>query len=343
MVQHPPEDARSDPADEARPERRPRSPRRLSHFRPGTDWLDTEGRPIEAHTGGMFHQDSTYYWVGASWKTTDAFQAFNLYSSRNLQDWVFTSTLLRPSADLPPSHEIARPKILYNAATSSYVMWFKRKNYASPTNDVRAGVAVSESLGGPWSFLHDFFPGEGGPRAYNSADFCLWQEPDGVAYLVTSSPSLRGGPYGRRIVIFRLTDDARGVEPEPVYVGPADDREAPAVFVRAGTYYLVTSGTSGWTPNQCAYRTAPSIEGPWSDATPLGDDTTFHTQPDFVFPVTGSSATTHIYAGGRHVGEDLDSSRYVWLPLTFAEGEMRLEYLPSWTLDLDSGCWERPA
>ncbi len=317
----------------------PHAPRRYSIFVPGDEWLDTESKPIEAHTGGMFRQGSTYYWVGASWKGKYGFRAFKLYSSTNLQEWTFTKTILRPSYDLPADHEIARPKILYNAQTSSYVMWFKRKNYSAPTNDVRVGVALSESIDGPWGFHRDFFPGEGGAQEYNAADLCLWQEPDGSAYLVASSPSLRGGAYERRIVIFRLTRDYRGVEPEPAYVGPVDDREAPAVFVRDGTYYLITSGTSGWRSNQSKYRTAPSILGPWSEAKNLGDETTYDTQPDFVFPVSGTSDTTYIYAGGRHVAGDLDSSRYVWLPLSFAGDQLTLELIRSWSLDVESGRW----
>ena len=311
----------------------------LSVFAPGADWLDTDGRPIEAHTGGMFHEGSTYYWVGASWRGEDKFQAFNLYSSADLQNWQFRRTLLRPSPDLPSSHEIARPKILYNAPTSSYVMWFKRKDYSARVNDVRAGVAVSESLEGPWHFLRDFYPGEGGAHEYNTADFCLWQEPDGTAYLVASSPSLRGGAYGRRIVTFRLSDDYRGVEPQPVHIGPVDDREAPAVFTRGGTYYLVTSATTGWAANQSTYRTAASIVGPWSAPVNLGDETTYRTQPDFIVTVPGSVDTTYIYAGGRHVAGSLDRSSYVWLPLTFADARLSLEVIPTWSLDVESGRW----
>lgn len=316
------------------------SSRHRSVFVPGAEWRDTEGNPIEAHTGGIFYENSTYYWVGADWQGKFGFRSFNLYSSTNLQDWAFVKTLLRPSADLPASHEIARPKILYNELTKSYVMWFKRKNYSAPVNDVRAGVAISTSLDGPWSFLRDFYPGEGGAHEYNTADFCLWQEPDGAAYLVASSPSLRGGTYERRIVIFRLTSDYRGVAPAPVYIGPADGREAPAIFARNQTYFMVTSGTSGWTANQSQYRTAPSITGPWSEPKNLGDETSYQSQPDFVFPVRGESDTTYIYAGGRHVADDLDSSRYVWLPLAFAGELMTLDFLPSWSLDVKSGRWE---
>ena len=31
---------------------------------PGREWLDTEGRRIEAHGGTMFYKDGVYYWLG---------------------------------------------------------------------------------------------------------------------------------------------------------------------------------------------------------------------------------------------------------------------------------------
>lgn len=309
---------------------------RRSVFTPGADWYDTDGNLIEAHTGGMFIQKGTYYWVGANWQGPYGFHGFNLYASRNLTDWEFRSVLLKPSDDLPANHEVARPKIIYNELTSTYVMWFKRKDYKTTANDVRPGVATSDSLAGPFTCLTDFYPGD---PEYNAADFCLWQEPDGTAYYIASSPQLRSGTYERRIVMFRLTEDYRGLEPEPAYVGPADGREAPAVFKRGKTYYLVTSGTSGWTANQSQYRTAPSVLGPWSEPKNLGDATTYGSQPDFVFPVVGKKQSTYVYAGGRHVAGSLDDSRYVWLPLTFTDDQLSLDNHPSWSLDVKTGLW----
>lgn len=315
------------------------SPRhQLSRFTPGVEWLDTDGNLIEAHTGGMYQEGDTYYWVGANWQGVYGFRAFNLYASKNLQDWEFRKTLLEPSDDLPANHEVARPKILYNELTSSYVMWFKRKNYRATPNDVRAGVAVSESLEGPWTYLTDFYLGD----QYNTADFSLWQEPDGSAYIAASSPNALGGEYMRRIVMFRLTKDYRSAEPEPAYVGPVDGREGPAVFEREGVYYLVTSGTSGWEANQGMYRTAPAITGPWSELRLLGDETTYGSQPDFVFAVQGSARTTYVYAGGRHIRADLGSSTYVWLPCKFSDdASLTLDYYASWSLDVSTGIWLR--
>ncbi len=39
---------------------------------------------IEAHTGGMFFQDDTYYWVGANWQGPYGFHAFQPLLLTNL-------------------------------------------------------------------------------------------------------------------------------------------------------------------------------------------------------------------------------------------------------------------
>jgi len=305
-------------------------------FHPGRLWTDATGRPIEAHTGGMLYERGRYYWVGADWDGPEWFRGFNLYSSTNLSEWTYLRCVLQPSPALPTHHEIARPKILYNRPTDSYVMWFKRKDRQSPFNDVRPGIAVADSLEGSFEYLRDFYPGL---PEYNAADFCLWQDDDGTAYYIASCPQRRGGPRARRIVIFRLTADYRGVEPEPIYVGPPDNREAPAVFRHDRTYFLVTSGTTGWTPNQSAYRTASSLAGPWSPLQLLGDATTYDSQPDFILSITGSQNTTYLYCGGRHVGHALVESTYVWLPLSVAERSLTLDFQPTWRLSLETGQW----
>ncbi|GJM69190.1 hypothetical protein HMSSN036_14060 [Paenibacillus macerans] len=41
-------------------------------------------------------------------------------------------------------------------------------------------------------------------------------------------------------------------------------REAPAVFKYNGKYYLLTSGATGWSPNENMFSVADDIFGPWS-------------------------------------------------------------------------------
>lgn len=40
-------------------------------FRPGQVWLDTEGKPIQAHGGSVIYVDGIYYWYGENKEFTD--------------------------------------------------------------------------------------------------------------------------------------------------------------------------------------------------------------------------------------------------------------------------------
>ena len=37
---------------------------RYHSITPGATWLDTNGKPIQAHGFSVFYKDSTYYWYG---------------------------------------------------------------------------------------------------------------------------------------------------------------------------------------------------------------------------------------------------------------------------------------
>lgn len=319
----------------------PRGPRAaaaadpIARFWPGADWRDTSGNLIEAHSGHIHRTGGRFYWIGADWSGGWGYRGFNIYQSDSLQSWSFVANVLPPSAKMPSSWEIARPKVLWNAATQRYVMWFKMKLYSAPGNNVHHGVATAPSITGPWTFQRDFYPGD-----YNTADSYLFQDDDGAAYFICSSPQRLNGPYDRRTLIFRLTDDFLDVRTPLTLVGPRDGREAPVLLKREGVYYLMTSGSSGWTHNQATYRTASALGGPWSAPVNLGSPTTHDSQPEFVLPVTGDSHTTYLYSGGRHVARRLQDSRYVWLPLRFwSDGSMHLDWFDSWSINLRTGYW----
>ncbi|GLJ26609.1 hypothetical protein SUGI_0516860 [Cryptomeria japonica] len=98
-------------------------------------------------------------------------------------------------------------------------------------------------------------------------------------------------------------------------------REAPAVFKHEGLYYMVTSGCTGWAPNEALAHAAESMLGPWET---LGKPcvggnadlraTTFFAQGTFVLPLPGLP-DTFIFMADRWNPTDLRNSRNVWLPL----------------------------
>ena len=106
-------------------------------------------------------------------------------------------------------------------------------------------------------------------------------------------------------------------------------------------YYLITSGCTGWAPNQAAYAVAEDPMGPW---TRMGDpcvgDTdrnTFWTQSTCVIPVDPENGE-FIYMGDRwynpDTGADISDSRYVWLPIEFgSDNTIMIKDYSNWTLD----------
>ena len=51
-------------------------------IRHGQVWLDTEGKPIQAHGGSIFFENDTFYWYGENKeKTRSNNDIWNLFSS----------------------------------------------------------------------------------------------------------------------------------------------------------------------------------------------------------------------------------------------------------------------
>ena len=178
-------------------------------------------------------------------------------------------------------------------------------------------------------------------------DMNLFVDDDKTAYIIYSSEE------NATMYISRLNEDYTALDvPQGEAVEGVDfsrnfvnwSREAPAMFKYDGKYYLMTSGCTGWNPNQAKYAMADSPLGPWTD---MGDPciadtskTTFNTQSTCIFPVDAENGK-FIYMGDRWSSSevagtsgDLRDSRYVWLPVEFDQnGNMMLKYYDEWTLE----------
>ena len=123
----------------------------------------------------------------------------------------------------------------------------------------------------------------------------LFIDDDGTAYIIYSSEE------NRTMFISRLNDEYTDLDVPQDSVGlakngvdfvrlfPGGQREAPALFKYDGTYYMITSGATGWSPNPARYWKADEILGEWTDmGDPCIGDTdgkTFWTQSTNVIPV----------------------------------------------------------
>jgi beta-xylosidase len=140
---------------------------------------------IQAHGAGVIKVGSTYYLIGENKLDGYSFQSIRCYSSTNLIDWTFVNNLLtlQDSGDLGPNRVVERPKILYNSATSQYVMYMHvdSSNYA----DARVGVSTSSSVCGDYTYRGSFRP-----LGFQSRDMGLYQDSDGAGYLLTEDVGL---------------------------------------------------------------------------------------------------------------------------------------------------------
>ena len=143
-------------------------------FMPGEVWKDTDGNPINAHGGGLLYHEGTYYWYGEykkgktilpEWATWECYRTdvtgVGCYSSRDLLNWKFEGIVLPavkddPNHDLHPSKVLERPKVIYNKKTGKFVMWAHVES--ADYSKACAGVAVSDSPAGPFTYLGSFRP-----------------------------------------------------------------------------------------------------------------------------------------------------------------------------------------
>jgi beta-xylosidase len=307
-------------------------------FRPGQPWLDTAGHPIQAHGGGILYHENHYYWYGENKDTptlpTGACGAWgrvvgmSAYRSRDLVNWeplglVLPAVTDDPAHDLHPAKIAERPKVLFNARTGKFVMWLHvdHQDYGY----ARAAVAIADRPEGPFRYL-----GSVRPEGQESRDLTVFQDDDGSAYLVHSSEG------NRTLRIVPLSEDYLSIAGPSTRHFVERSMEAPAIFKRAGRYYLVASGCTCWHPNAARSAVADSLLGPWTE---LGNpcvgphaDLTFRGQGTFVLPVAGHP-DAFIFMADQWNMKDLGASRYVWLPVAFeADGSFSIHWSDTWNL-----------
>jgi hypothetical protein len=296
-----------------------------------TQFTDTTGAVVQAHGGGVIKVGAYYYWFGENRNPDNTFKAVSAYRSTDLKTWEFRRNVLtRSSASELAVANIERPKVIFNSTTGKFVMWMHKENGTDYTQ-ARAAVAVSDTVDGDYAYQGSFRP----PTGTTSRDMTLFKDDDGTAYQITSANG------NADLQIFKLSADYTHYDSLAANPWPGTFREAPALFKRDGVYFMLTSGNSGWSPNQQKYATAPSVTGPWTAMTDVGDATAYGSQTTFVLPVQGTSGTSYLYMGdrwGNSMGGTVNDSQYVWLPLTFpTKTTMDMPWYPQIAIDTDAG------
>ncbi|MGW7510303.1 RICIN domain-containing protein [Streptomyces massasporeus] len=297
----------------------------------GTQFTDTSGNPVHAHGGGVLKVGSYYYWFGEHRNADNTFRYVDAYRSSDLKNWEFRNHVLTEASDPElATANIERPKVMYNASTGKFVMWMHKEN-GTDYSEARAAVAVSDTVDGDYTWKGSFRP----LGQHMSRDITVFVDTDGAGYMISAARE------NYDLQIYRLTADYTGIASLVANPWPGGHREAPALFKRGNVYFMLTSGATGWNPNQQQYATATSIAGPWSAMKNVGDSTAYGSQTAFVLPVQGTSGTSYLYLGdrwGNSFDGTVNDSRYVWLPLTFSNATtMSMSWSPEVTVDTAAG------
>lgn len=285
-------------------------PAKRDHFQVGATWLDTNGDTINAHGGNIIYYKKHYYWFGEK-RGKHQSLGVSVYSSSDLYNWKSEGLALEHSKDT--TSDIAfggimeRPKVIYNKVTKKFVMWFHVEVRGKGYSAAKVGVAVSNKVAGPYRFIRSFRP-----NGHMSRDMTIFVDEDGTAYEIYSSRE----NYDLRIA--QLTDDYLDVTAKDSLLF-TNHREAPAIFKYQGKYYLLTSGCTGWAPNELSLRVADHLYGPWAlKGNPLkgrNSRISFYGQPTFVFQLPGKR-DRFMYMADRWNPKNLKDSRYQFLPIS---------------------------
>ena len=295
---------------------------------PGAVWLDTQGRQIQAHGGGILFHDHIWYWFGEdrSLGLDPDKRYVACYSSSDLVHWTFRGRPLQLAdpEHIGPGWVLERPKVFYSPSTHQFVMYFHLDD--AQYKVARVATAISSSPTGPFRYLRSFRP-----LGLESRDIGQFVDDDGSDYLIFESrPS--GGFY-----ISELSSDRLSVVRQVAFLHLA--LEGGAVVHYRDRYYVLGSHLTGWNPNPNVYSSAPSLAGPWTQFSPVAPSVpdTYGAQSGLLLKVTGNRNTAVIFMGDVWKPNQLWDSRYLWMPVRIGEGRMQLSPPAPWSIDVNTG------
>jgi hypothetical protein len=346
----------------------------LKSFKTAELWPDNNGNHINAHGGGILYINKTYYWFGEfkSDGTSAALTGVSCYSSKDLYSWKYEGIALpvdtAAASDITKGCVLERPKVVYNKKTKTFVMWFHLELKGKGYSAARCAVATSKNVTGPYKFIRSFRPNPGiyplnmteEEKHIKHSDTLKWWTPAWHTAVAQGSIALRdlaGGQMSRDMTIYvdddgkayhiyaseenltlhiaELTDDYQSHSGKYIRIDPAGHNEAPAIFKKDGKYFMITSGCTGWDPNEARLLTSGSIMGTWTrHPNPcIGKDAnkTFFSQSTYILPVQGKK-DAFIFIADRWKPKQHTDGRYIWLPIQFKDGMPFIEWKDEWDL-----------
>ena len=297
-------------------------------FTPGKEWLADDGKHINAHACGILFEEGVYYWFGECKNGIGV----SLYTSTDLYNWKNEGLVFKPdgkvSKDIEQGCVIERPKVVKCEETGKYVLWFHLELNGKGYSAARVATCVADKITGPYEFVRSFRP-----NGNMSRDQTIFVDDDGTGYHFYSSRE----NYDMRL--HTMTDDFLDATKEDKMIfKKGEHREAPAIFKYNKKYYLITSGCTGWDPNEARWDVTENIwQQPWTTkgnpCTGPNASKTFNGQSTFVLKVQGYE-DAFIFIADIWNKNNLPSSKYIWLPIKIkSNGDLEIQWRDSWKLE----------
>ncbi len=325
--------------------------------------------------GMLFHEGKYYWFgEHKSEKSSSAWVGVTCYSSEDLINWkhegIALSVVNDDNSDIVKGCVMERPKVIYNKKTGKFVMWFHLELKGKGYSAARTAVASSDKVTGPYSYIGSMRVNPGkypfnmpwkirrkklNPNDYKkwwsnewykaveeglflkrdlkvgqmARDMTLFVDDDGTAFHIYSSEE------NLTLHIAELSQDYLSHTGKYIRLAPGGHNEAPTIFKQNGTYWMITSGCTGWEPNEARMFSSRSIWGPWKQhPTPFvgeGAKVTFGGQGTFIQQVHGLK-DAYIFMGDIWCPAKPIDGRYLWLPIQFENGTPVIKWLDSWDL-----------
>lgn len=276
--------------------------------------LDTQGKRIEAHGGGVLRVGDTFFLYGENKeKSVEGADIWHwgvrAYASTDLVVWADQGYIIPPvlddiSSPLHPTSQMDRPHILYNERTGKFVAWLKIVGHDHIQSFT---IMTADEFLGPYTIEKIGYR----PFGFSAGDFDLdIDESSGEAFIFFQK-------VHTHIVVAPLSDDyLAAVEPYRLELYrelPPAVREAPVHFTRNGKHYLFTSGTSHYRPNPTEVAIADDIMGEYRTLGTLHPHdaslTSYGTQISDVIQVPGTDF--YFAIGDRWLPEITDARPYL--------------------------------
>lgn len=317
------------------------------------------GNIIQYNNTYYWYGENRPYSGGSTETGISVYSSTDLKTWKN--EGVALATSQETGHDIEKGCIMERPKVLYNPKTKKFVMLFHLELKGRGYEAARVAFAVSDSPTGPFQFLRSqrihanqwpFDMDEQAIKAAQQTDASQWKEwwndawrkevnkgmylwrdmkggqmsrdmtvyvdDDGKAYHITSSQE------NLTLLVSELTDDYLNFTGKYNMVAPGGQNEAPCIFKHNGTYWLICSGCTGWSPNEARMFSAKSIWGPWKQhpspfvGTATGyqnmpANKTFGAQGTYIYQMNGKPIFMADIWNPRHLSQSL----HLWLPIEF--------------------------